>query len=286
MKNKISVNIMGGLGNQMFQYAYAYNLIKSKLSHTHTIEYNTEWYNYKKDNRVYLLDFFNLSKLLLKSDLKNNSTPYQLVLDDKTFDEYKDYKGLNLLLNGYWQKWDHVKKNLPELLNIFKFDVNKIHHGIKDCDKLVENTLKKEFLIKNSYSTSVHVRRGDYLSHKDIYNILDENYYIKAINSEIDKNKNCIFYIFSDDIQWCRNTFKDVKNLVFIGNDPNNPYSSLYDLYLMSICKNNIISNSTFSWWASILNKNNHKTVYAPSTWFVNGLDILDFGCNGELIYL
>lgn len=285
MKNKFYVNIVGGLGNQMFQYAYAYKLSKTKISETHDILYNTDLYNPKKCNRVYLLDFFNLPKSFKKADI-NNITNVDLFLDEDSFDEDSNYKGYDIVLDGFWQKWDYVKDNLPELLNIFKFDIKKKHETIKDCDKLIENTLNKEFLIKNSYSTSIHVRRDDYLLYNDIYNILDKDYYLKAIDSELSKNKHCVFYVFSDDIEWCKDAFKDVKNLVFIKNDPNNKYSSLYDLYLMSICKNNIISNSTFSWWAAMLNKNNYKTIYSPSKWFVKDNNSLSFGCNGNLILL
>jgi hypothetical protein len=71
------------------------------------------------------------------------------------------------------------------------------------------------------------------------------------------------FYVFSDDIEWCKNFFSDILDFEFISGN-----NEIRDLYLMSSCENNIIANSSFSWWGAWLNKNPNKKVIAPSVWF------------------
>lgn len=109
---------------------------------------------------------------------------------------------------------------------------------------------------------SVHVRRGDYLNLGDYHFNLDLQYYNSAI--EYFSRNYCRFIIFSDDINWCRNNFDNTTS-VFIEKE-----KDIVDLFLMSKCKHNIIANSSFSWWASYLNKNPDKKVIAPSKdkWF------------------
>ncbi len=108
---------------------------------------------------------------------------------------------------------------------------------------------------------SIHVRRGDYLNSPNHHPVQNMNYYMKAIKQ---MPKDSIFLIFSDDISWCKANFPDVPEK-FIFVEGNADYE---DLLLMSLCKNNIMCNSTFSWWGAWLNKNPNKKVIAPSVWF------------------
>jgi len=88
------------------------------------------------------------------------------------------------------------------------------------------------------------------------------DYYRNAISYMKNKGVN-IFYIFSDDIEWCKGHFSYIDEIIYVEGNIN-----IKDLALMSICKNNIIANSSFSWWGAWLNKNDDKIVIAPSTWF------------------
>ena len=106
--------------------------------------------------------------------------------------------------------------------------------------------------------SAVHVRRTDYAKSNGFHNMLDMDYYDEAI-SNIGSGK---YVIFSDDIEWCRRSLK-FKNLFFVEGN-----SSWEDLFLMSLCNNNIMANSTFSWWAAFLNKNKNKRIIFPSKWF------------------
>ncbi len=119
--------------------------------------------------------------------------------------------------------------------------------------------------IKNSNSVSLHVRRGDYLKIKNI-NVLDVDYYMKAVDY-IKKNvEKPMFYIFSDDLDWCKNNLGFLNNCNYVDLTQ----TEIDDLKLMSFCQHNIIANSSFSWWGAWLNQNPKKIVIAPKEWLIN----------------
>lgn len=109
--------------------------------------------------------------------------------------------------------------------------------------------------IQNSNSVGVHIRRGDYMTKQNLVifgNICTQKYYHDAIRIITEKVNDAVFYVFSDDISWVQ-THLDIPNAVYV--NWNTGESSIYDMYLMSSCKYNIIANSTFSYWAARLNK-------------------------------
>jgi hypothetical protein len=123
---------------------------------------------------------------------------------------------------------------------------------------------------------SIHVRRGDYIGLQNFHPVQPVSYYEEAVKIVGDDKH---FLIFSDDINWCKENFTFLKNKTFVLN--NLDYE---DLYLMSMCKNNIISNSTFSWWGAWLNRNENKQVIIPSKWFgisYSHLNTNDLYCEG-----
>jgi hypothetical protein len=99
-------------------------------------------------------------------------------------------------------------------------------------------------------------------------NLCNTNYYKNAIQYISDRVENPVFYIFSDDLAWCRETFSDT-NCVYV--EGNGGIKSSWDMYLMSCCDHNIIANSTFSWWGAWLNANEDKMVLCPDTWLPTG---------------
>jgi len=115
---------------------------------------------------------------------------------------------------------------------------------------------------KVEYPTvSIHVRRGDYVNQQQFHPVCSLEYYQEALN--IFTDQNYAFIIFSDDIEYCKEIFGSSENLIYINN--RDPY---IDLCLMSMCDNNIIANSSFSWWGAWLNRNKQKKVVAPKQWF------------------
>ncbi|RYE17794.1 MAG: alpha-1,2-fucosyltransferase, partial [Sphingobacteriaceae bacterium] len=117
--------------------------------------------------------------------------------------------------------------------------------------------------IQNTDSVSIHIRRGDYLS-SAIHLPTSLSYYEKAIaviNSKVTKPD---FFIFSDDIEWCKSQL-NIQNATYINH--NIGKQSFIDMQLMSNCKHNIIANSSFSWWGAWLNKNERKITISPEIW-------------------
>lgn len=148
------------------------------------------------------------------------------------------------------------------------------------CDKIIEHFFEPdETIIKNiagSYSfilegntCSIHMRRGDYIGNK-FHEVCDLSYYNKGIK-EMQERGIEKFVIFSDDINWCKENFKEDFFYFIDGNNP------IEDIFLMGLCKNNIISNSSFSWWGSWFNKNPEKIVIAPNRWFAEFATIKNF---------
>lgn len=145
-------------------------------------------------------------------------------------------------------------------------------------EKQVIDLFKTELTNFNGTNVcSVHVRRGDYVSMPDRYIQLDLDYYKKACDL---MPKDTKFLVFSNDIDWCKNNFTEkngFKNISF--SDKNNP--SYIDLELMSKCDNNIMANSTFSWWGAFLNRNTNKIVVTPQQWITQHL--ANLSCEGQL---
>lgn len=112
----------------------------------------------------------------------------------------------------------------------------------------------------------MHIRRGDYVSNSAVlahHGLLTPAYYDEAVNVMSSKLETPTLFIFSDDIGWVKENLFDDLDVVFVDSG-----SAELDLHLMSLCKHNIIANSTFSWWGAYLNTNMNKIVVAPKNWF------------------
>ena len=270
----ITVNIIGGLGNQMFQYAFGYSVSKESNS---KIKLEVSGFN-SYNQRHYALDLFNVKEnselkpkydfLINKINSKHNSllskVSSKLLRELLRFTKFYfqererfvfDQNVFNIKTNtffyGYWQNEKYFKKYRKELLEIFK--LKDIHSQTKEYQQKI---IKSE-------SVSLHIRRGDYLN--SIHGTCDMKYYKQAVTEILKINKKANFFIFSDDISWVKNNldFIDHKTLVLLESDiPDHE-----EMYLMSQCKHNIIANSSFSWWGAWLNQNSDKKVIAPKKW-------------------
>jgi len=155
----------------------------------------------------------------------------------------------NYLYNGYFQCEKYFIHNREIILELFS-----------PTNDTIEYINKKYFNLLNGETCSIHVRRTDYVDRYSEYHPpCTIEYYKAAINEIKDCDK---FLIFSDDINWCKQNFIGNK-FTFIENE-----RDVIDLYLMSKCKNNIIANSSFSWWGTWLNINENKKIIAPKKWF------------------
>lgn len=270
-KNTIMIYFMGGLGNQMFQYALAKNyLLQGK-----NIVANIEHY-FKLGNRKFILcDVFKNIALNFGGEIQKNE------IVDKNADVYGNYKNFRIyvedmgndmekstdmsllditggVIYGYFQNFHYAQRIESELCRDFEF-------GTNDDDKLI-NVLK---MIQKKNCVSVHIRRGDYITkrNQDVYGgICTPQYYDNAMKMMKDKVASCVFCFFSNDIEWVKEHFK-IPDALYIESNMFEDYQDWYDMYLMSQCKHNIIANSTFSWWGAWLNGNPEKIVIAPKKW-------------------
>ncbi|NWK72816.1 alpha-1,2-fucosyltransferase [Acinetobacter sp. SwsAc6] len=261
-RNYIIVRLKGGLGNQLFQYYTAYSLAKEK---NYRLVLDT--CNLKNDN----LRDFSLHRLNINSPIINNNyyrkffiffnSIRELSLPffhhetiEYSFDENIKNINRSTILNGYYQN----EKYFIKIKNEMRSNFNLLNEKIKSKDILD--------MIKNNNSVALHIRRGDYItdvSTHEKHGACDLSFYNQAINY-FSKN-NPYFFIFSDDIEWCKNNIIINGNFIFISDICN---SDIEEFLLMKNCKNFIISNSTFSWWAAWLASNNDKIVICPKNWF------------------
>ncbi|MEZ7820963.1 MAG: alpha-1,2-fucosyltransferase [Patescibacteria group bacterium] len=161
----------------------------------------------------------------------------------------------NCYYEGYWQSYYYPMTDKFLINNI---DLSNIKVDSEQCNIVSE--------INNTNSISIHIRRGDYISIKvntKIFHTCDLEYYYNAIAFFNLKFKNPRYFVFTDDVIWATNNLL-AENLTFVsGNQPS------IDMYLMSLCKHNIIANSTFSWWGAWFNSNDDKIIIAPKQWYV-----------------
>lgn len=262
----IIVNLKGGLGNQMFQYAAGRALaIKSKTD----LKLSDHSYSLNKD-RDYKLNVFNIkAELATPEELKKIKYPFGIIS-----------KGIRFINGRYLKKYNTVyfkEKYTKPVKNFFLDGYFQSEKYFIDYENEIKEDFKlktelsnsaKEILekIKNSEdSVSVHFRRTDYVNHSD-FNIKDDDYQIRAIQKIKSDLPNARLFIFSDDIRWVKENVNLHKDSVFVSSPEIKDYE---ELYLMSQCKNNIIANSSFSWWGAWLNNNPKKIVIAPKTWAV-----------------
>ena len=240
-----AIKMCGGIGNQLFQYAFGKALQKrGKL-----VCYDMAWYTHPvtmdpRFPRPFRLDKFQITSFPIGSLIKDNATVYDLRIGYKL--EVLDLNNENNF-EGYWQYPDYFK-------NVF-LDLKK-EYQLKTSE-YTDKFLKYADLIWKLESVSVHVRRGDYQLHrKGSFRDLPADYYFDAM-----KLIKGDLFIFSDDLPWCRKIFNQAyftRKVTFVDIEDYLAFE------LLRYCKHNIITNSTFSWWAAILNDNPGKVVICP----------------------
>lgn len=275
------VILFNGLGNQMSQYSFYLNK-KNINKHTYIINFcNSDHNGFELENvfnikfRRDLFSFF--LKLVFKALLTNKVPflfkPIKLLLNNlnvKIIKENFDYsfKSVYLIpsrgIYFYFGGWHHESYFEPMrsvVSKTFEFNITNVN----DLKSLIND-------IENTESVAIHVRRGDYLNNDNMNlfgGVCDKEYFQKAMDFISNNVENPHYYIFSNDPDWVKLNFK-FDNFTYVTN--NQGKDSWKDMYLMSICKHNIISNSTFSWWGAWLNKNINKIVVSPDRFILNDI--------------
>lgn len=306
------VNIKGGLGNQMSQYAFSRLLShrfpdeEVKLS---LIEFSTGYYtnpylmehafDKSKLNVQYAseMEVLKASKLFPMGTAQKNifkkaynkavrwgakATRTRLAYVQKVCSGYPEddwwddvdsavSRHRDCFFDGFWQNYDY-SSILPMLRAELSF--NSVRSSAN------ENVLKQ---IRNSESVSIHVRKGDYVN--SMFDTVSPNYYFQAVELVLSTVKeNVKFFLFSDAPDTAKELLLKTHPQIDITTiNSNHGDDSFYDMFLMKNCKHNIIANSTFSYWAAMLNENSNKIVIRPrmqtktrETWKVPGWIILD----------
>lgn len=275
----IIVQLMGGLGNQMFQYAAGRALA---ARHNTQLVFDSSWIDGEPgvgESRRYELGCFALNAPLvhvqdvarlpsrshgraqlrgllprgrkplvheLKEPRKQTHEPAILTAPDDTY------------LRGYWQRELYFESAEALIRAEFHFR-----------DPLDERSQAFAAAIRGAPSAaSLHVRRGDYVSAERVrerLGPLDPGYYRRAVDIVADRVGSVQLFVCSDDPDWCRTTLRlEHETTVVEGNAEN----GWRDMQLMSLCDHHVVANSSFSWWGAWLNPAPDKVVIAPRPWF------------------
>ncbi len=275
----IVVKIKGGLGNQMFQYACGRSVALAK-NDTLKLDLSSLSSSSGKDTaRDYKLDNFNI--------LEHIASP-----KEKTEAEHRSSK--TSLIKRVFRKAFGTPVSEPTLEKILKSHASYLD-GFWQSEryfKAIEETLRIEFTLKrsvsagaskwfpiiaNNTSLAVHVRRGDYVSDpatRDFHGLCSPDYYHQAIKMLSEKTREQFkVFVFSDDIEWVKQNLNFSRETYFVSGEG---LSDFEEMHLMSLCDHQIIANSSFSWWAAWLNKNESKIVIAPKKWFAGSSENSD----------
>lgn len=266
------VKVEGGLGNQIFQYAF-YEFLKLNNEEVYVdisdFSYHRHHYGYEiekvfdceiekaeiKQTHALTIEHNNIVVKVLEKLLK-------VRISKKS--EFYEFNRISLIgavpikndtyFSGYWQNVYYIEAIEKVLRDKLKFR-----------EPLQGKNLECYERFKGLNTVSVHVRRKDYLQNANLGGICTKSYYDEAISYMKEKLENLVFIFFSDDIEWCKREFGESTVNYYV--DWNTGEDSFKDMQLMSYCNNNIIANSTFSWWGAWLNSNNDKIVIMPKQW-------------------
>ena len=259
----ISCKLQGGLGNQLFQIyttiAYACQTnkkffflnieeLKSSVTDRHTY-----WDYFLKSLKPFLIDpeLINKDKLLIIREKGFTYDALPLPISEKKIN----------ILNGYFQSYKY-----------FDYYFQTINRLLKIDDIKVDLTNKYRKLINDEFPVSMHFRLGDYKKLPEHYVILSVDYYRAALSCILETTPltKVLYFCEEQDLEDVETTIATLRlefpNIKFIRADPE--LEDWQQLILMSLCRNNIIANSTFSWWAAYLNTYREKKVVYPNTWF------------------
>ena len=276
----IIVKLMGGLANQMFQYAAGRSLAIKRGSEL-KLDNLTYFEDQPPENtpRHYELECYPIAaKLISAKDLatiKQVGQPVpkslfakfgrrpSLVRLDEHSEPFQSFQPRffsqtdDVYLDGHWQN----EKYFADIRNKLLTELTP--------KQLSTYTQKLAGEIKGENSVAIHVRRGDYISNKHankFHGVMEADYYQEALEQIAKQVGKVRCYVFSDDIAWCKDSLTLDSSAVYVTG--NGPERGCEDIYLMQQCSHDVIANSSFSWWGAWLNNNPGKIVVAPKNWF------------------
>jgi hypothetical protein len=269
-KAPIYLRLMGGLGNQLFQYAAGRSLA-DKLGVDLVLD---DRYLVRKSLHTGLaLDAFNIRARLMNNSEQQRFSEGKIRLArwfkklirplGKVFWETQynhdpsiDTTPVGQLLIGFWQSEEYMHNMHQLRLDlVLKVPLSAPAQKVSEIIDAVE-------------SVALHVRRGDYLKDQKTisrHGVCSQHYYQSAIDLVLAEKPKAVFFVFSDDTQWVKAHLKLPPQCTYVSADN---ITAEEDLVLISRCKHQIIANSTFSWWGAWLNNSCDKIVVCPTPWF------------------
>jgi len=278
--------ILGGIGNQMFQYSAGRALALSRNEPLLVDLSGFDGYGLhqgyelqrvfalevKPAEREQIQDLFgwrsnSLVLKLLKRRGFAKLRGHHLAIEPH-FNYWHDLASLGtpLYMMGYWQSARYIGSHEAQIRDDFRFR-----------NPLQGRNAELASEMESSASVSLHIRRGDYVTHKATTKIMELcslDYYREAVRHISSRVHDPVFFVFSDDMEWAKKSLNFHPNFVFV--EQNTGLESYRDMQLMSACRNHIIANSSFSWWGAWLNPKPDKLVIAPRRWFRNGMNDSD----------
>ncbi len=280
----VVIQLSGGMGNQMFQYALYLQL--KALGRNVKIDDRTEYEG--RNARPIRLNVFDVKyqtpteteMLCLTDSYLDLFSKIRRKLTGRKTAEYREVSPVfdaevlkkdRAYLVGCWQSEKYFTDIKKEVRKAFTFKNITLSAKMQEYEKRMQVT----------NSVSLHIRRGDYLEVSDVYGgICTTEYYEKAMKQMEQWNPDCHFFVFTNDARWVKENYHQKNLTVVEGNDEDAGY---IDMYLMTRCKHYILANSSFSWWGCYLNPAETKKVIAPEKW-ANGKDYRDIYWDGMLV--
>jgi hypothetical protein len=261
----IIAKLMGGLGNQMFQYAVAKNF---SLKHNVPLKIDLSFLNNRNMGPNFVYRDYDLNLFNIEPDFDIDFSKRIVHSSQPHFHYSKSYidsisnlslEGNSVLLDGYWQSPFFFSEFEEEIRKDFEF-INKVENETGEIKEMLN-------LIESTNSVMLNVRRTDYLN-TSFHGVMGMDYLNKAKDIIEQKVENPHYFIFSDDVNWCKENI-NFENMTLVDHRYKGEKFGYY-LQLMSKCKHFIIPNSTFAWWAAWLNTDEEKVVIAPKQWFTD----------------
>lgn len=277
--------VIGGLGNQMFQYAAGWAIAKEKET---SLKLDISGYSkYPLHQGFEIQKIFSAQvdiasqadmkavlgwqsgaffrKLLKRPYLTPLRKASMVVEPHFHFDNLRSKMDIDGYLSGYWQSEKYFSDYAADIRKQFQFK----QPFSSENRKWVE-------LIERKNAVAIHVRRGDFVnqSNIDVHGACSIEYYALGIAYMLERMADVEFFVFSDDVKWVKENLQIDAPCYHIEN--NKGADSFNDMRLMSLCRHNIIANSSFSWWGAWLNENGQQIAIAPQKWFASGMETRD----------
>jgi hypothetical protein len=278
----VVVRLLGGLGNQMFQYACG-RAVAARAGVSFRLDTSDIEHSTPAAPRRYQLDVFNIAATLVASEELDRlfEPPQKISLWQKWigggskhapmsrvverhfhFDPAILEAGDNVYLDGYFQS----EKYFLDQAEIIRRDFT--------LRRELEFRLNRDLLpqVQQCESVSLHVRRGDFAFHKEtnqFHGLCPPEYYRRCLEHVAAQVRNPVVFLFSDEPDWVRDNFHLTQPVTLVSNGRLQDYE---ELLLMSHCRHHIIANSSFSWWGAWLDPRPDKIVCAPEHWFADKL--------------